>query len=275
MGIVNTGADSFSDVGAPSTVEGQVQLGLELVEAGAAVIDVGAESGVTYNRPSSVDDQVRRLVPVVGGLAERGVVVSVDTYDVRVAEAALDAGAVLVNDVSGLIDPEMADLCAERGAGLVVMHTRARPKEEHFPHYDDVVADCEEFLQERMELAISRGVPVERLVLDPGFDYAKTPVETVELVQALPVLRRLGRPLLLGVSRKYFLGAITGQPPDRRDAETLAAVGWVRPHAALLRVHDVAAARRYLHVIDVLAGRLAMPQVDRDDERLKWVRAGD
>ena len=151
---------------------------------------------------------------------------SVDTYKPAVAEAAIAAGAVLVNDVSGLRDPALADLCARTGAGLVIMHTRVAPKGTLLDpgHYDDVVADVTGFLHERMAVAIARGVDPEQLLLDPGPDFAKTPAQTVAVLRRLDDVLALGRPILLAISNKDFVGALTGRPPRERLAGTLAAV---------------------------------------------------
>jgi dihydropteroate synthase len=153
------------------------------------------------------------------------------------------------------------------------MHTRAEPKREAFPDYDDVAADVQAFLRERIELALDHGVAREQLVLDPGPDYAKTPAQTVAVLRELDRLHALGRPLLLAVSRKYFLGAITGRPPAERLASTLAAATWAADAgAAILRVHDVAAVRDALAVKAVLEGRDEIPAFDDGDEELKWIR---
>lgn len=274
MGIVNAGADSFSDVVRPDTLERQVQRGLELVAEGADLVDVGAESGVTYTPVAGADEEAARVVPLVRRLVAEGASVSVDTWKPAVARAALEAGAVMLNDVSGLRDPALADLAAQTGAALVLMHTRAEPKEEAFPDYDDVAADVEAFLRERIDLARAHGVADEQLVLDPGPDFAKTPQETVAVLRDLDRLHALGRPLLLAISRKYFVGAITGRPPADRLAGTLAAAAWaVDAGAAILRVHDVAAVRDALRVKAVLEGREDVPAFDAGDEELKWIRA--
>jgi len=274
MGIVNAGEDSFSDAVRLDTLERQVRRGLELAAEGADLLDVGAESGVTYTPPASADEEAARVVPLVECLVAEGVSVSVDTWKPAVARAALDAGAVMLNDVSGLRDPELAELAASTGAALVLMHTRAEPKREAFPDYDDVAADVEAFLRERVALARAHGVDDEQLVLDPGPDFAKTPEQTVAVLRDLDRLHALGRPLLLAISRKYFLGAITGRPPADRLAGTLAAVAWaVDAGAAILRVHDVAAVRDVLAVKAVLAGRAEVPAFDPGDEELKWIRA--
>jgi dihydropteroate synthase len=274
MGIVNAGEDSFSDAVRLGTLERQVQRGLALAAEGADLVDVGAESGVTYTPPASAVDEAARVVPLVERLVAEGVSVSVDTWKPAVARVALDAGAVMINDVSGLRDPALAELAASTGAALVLTHTRAEPKREAFPDYDDVAADVEAFLRDRMALARAHGVDDEQLVLDPGPDFAKTPQQTVVVLRDLARLRALGRPLLLALSRKYFLGAITGRPPAERLAGTLAAAAWaVDAGAAILRVHDVAAVRDALAVKAVLEGRAEVPAFDDDDEELKWIRA--
>jgi len=258
MGIVNATPDSFSDDGAHRTVEERVELARSLLDAGARVIDVGGESGRTDQPPVEAEEEVRRVVPVIERVAgELGALVSVDTYKPAVARAAIDAGAAIVNDVSGLRDPNLADVCAETGAGLVLMHTRAAPKEKVLdPGLDGrVVDDVELFLHERIELAMSRGVAFEQLVLDPGPDFGKTPSQTVDVLRALPRLRALGRPILLAVSRKDFVGAITLRPPRARLAGTLAAVGYgVDAGVNILRVHDVAEVADYLAVRAALTG---------------------
>jgi dihydropteroate synthase len=276
MGIVNAGPDSFSDAVRRTTLDGQVRHALELVAAGADLVDVGAESGVTYSAVSDAEVEAARIAPLVERLAAEGVTVSVDTFKPEVARAALAAGAAIVNDVSGLRDPALAEVAAQAGAALVVMHTRAAPKEERFPDYGGgVLGDVRSFLAERLEVARARGVAEEALVVDPGPDFAKTPAESVAVLRGLTELHELGRPILLAVSRKYFLGAITGRAPDERLAATLAAVGHgVEAGAAILRVHDVAATVDYLRTRRVLEGEEEMPAHDPDDERLKWIRPG-
>ena len=275
MGIVNANPDSFADDVRTDTLEDQVQRALTLVADGADLVDVGGESGVTYNAATPPELEIARVVPLVERLVAEGVFVSVDTWKGVVARAAVEAGAAMLNDVSGLHDPAIAAAAASSGAALVVMHTRAAPKEVAFPSYGgDVVGDVEAFLRERVAQARAQGVADEQIVLDPGPDFAKTPAQTVEVLRALPRLRALGRPLLLAISRKYFLGAITGRPPAERLAATLAAAAWaVDAGAAILRVHDVAAVRDLLAVKAVLDGRAEVPEFDAMDEELKWIRA--
>jgi dihydropteroate synthase len=276
MGIVNANPDSFSDAVRLQTLDAQVAHALALVQDGADIIDVGGESGVTYTGTSAAEVELGRVLPLVERLVAEGVTVSVDTFKREVAGPVLDAGAAILNDVSGLRDPGLAELCARTGAALVVMHTRAAPKQEHFAAYDDVADDVVAFLQERCAVAQASGVPREQLILDPGPDFAKTPRETVAVLRDVERLRALGLPVLLAVSRKYFLGAITGRAPDERLAGTLAAVGWAADAgAAVVRVHDVRAAADFLAVKAVLDGRAEVPDFDDGDERLKWIRPAD
>jgi dihydropteroate synthase len=258
MGIVNATPDSFSDAGELPDLEARVARARELVAAGAAVIDVGGETASGLEPAVAAEEETARVVPVIERVAtELDVVVSVDTHKRAVAEAALAAGAHLVNDVSGLHDPAMAALCARTGAALVVMHTRAEPKGTLLDpgHYDDVIEDVRAFLAERMAVALGEGMAPGQLLLDPGPDFAKTPAQTVAVLRRLDVLHALGRPLLLPVSRKDFLGAVTGRPARERGAATLAAIGWAADAGAqLLRVHDVAAAADFLAVRAVLRG---------------------
>jgi len=264
MGIVNASPDSFSDAGAYPDLEARVGLARELLAAGADVLDVGGESGITFRPVVDIKEEIARVVPLIERLAgELGALVSVDTYKPAVAAAAVAAGAVIVNDVSGLRDPELADVCAATGAALVLMHTRAAPKQRlQDPElYGDVVADVIAFLTERMEVARARGVRDEQMVIDPGPDFAKTPAQTIAVLRRLEDLHGLGRPLLLAVSRKDFVGALTGRAPRERSAGTLAAIGCgVDAGAHVLRVHDVAQAADFLRVRAALRGEL---DVDR------------
>jgi dihydropteroate synthase len=273
MGIVNATPDSFSDGGRHPTLDARVELARELLAAGADVIDVGGESGVTNRPPVVPEDEIARVVPLIERVAgELGAVVSVDTYKPAVAAAAIAAGACIVNDVSGLRDPGLADVCAETGAALVLMHTRAEPKQKLLdPSYDGRIAeDVVSFLRERMKLARSRGVTDEQLILDPGPDFGKTPGQTIEALRRLDDVHALGRPLLLALSRKDFIGAITGRAPRERGAGTLAALAWgVEAGGQLFRLHDIAAAADFLAVRDVLAGRRELGRDVRLAEALR------
>jgi len=276
MGIVNATPDSFSDDGSVRSLEDRVELARKQLEAGADVIDIGGESGVT-NRPAvEAEEEISRVVPLIERVAgELGALVSVDTYKPAVARAAIAAGAAIVNDVSALRDPELADVCAQTGAGLVVMHTRAAPKEKLFdPSLDGrVLADVKALLADRIELSLSRGVAFEQLILDPGPDFGKTPAQTVEVLRGLRELHALGRPLLLAISRKDFIGAITGRAPRERLGGTLAALAHgMAAGAHVVRVHDVAAAADFLAVHRVLGEELELGSDARLADELRWER---
>jgi dihydropteroate synthase len=279
MGVVNTSPDSFSDAGRYSSFDAQVALAGAQVAAGARVIDVGGQSAIT-NRPETDAAHERdSVVPIVEWLVRRHpeVLVSVDTYKPLVAEASLSAGASIINDVSGLLNPELASLCAEAGAGLVVMHTRARPKQrlQDPEFYPDVVSDVIEFLVERIALAERHGLARESIILDPGPDFSKTPHQTVEVLRQLPRLRDLGRPLLLALSRKDFLGAITGRTPLHRDPATFAALAhYAVAPGNIVRAHDVAGAVDVVNTIDVLTGRVDLPRDHRLSDSLRHERPG-
>jgi dihydropteroate synthase len=264
MGIVNASPESFSGGGEVGGAEQGLALGADLV-------DVGGESGVTDREPISAEEEIERVVPVVEGLVAAGATVSVDTWKEAVARAAIAAGAAMINDVSGLIEPGVADACAESGAAIVLMHTRVPPKVKGFPDYDDVGEDVVEFLRDRMRIAIERGVGDDQIVLDPGPDFAKTPAETVEVLRRIGDLRdELGRPVLLAVSRKDFVGALLGRPPRQRLAGTLAAIAeGVDAGAAILRVHDVAEVADFLSVRAALRGERQVPGDLRLDPALR------
>ncbi|HLB20495.1 MAG TPA: dihydropteroate synthase [Solirubrobacteraceae bacterium] len=278
MGIVNASPDSFSDAGQRPTLDDQAQLARELLAAGADIIDVGGESATTGRPVVAVEQEIARVVPLVRLIAgELGAVVSVDTYKPAVARAAVAAGASIVNDVSGLRDPELADVCAQSGAALVVMHTRAAPRErlQDPDLYADITAEVLAFLRERIAVALAAGVAREQLIVDPGPDFAKTPAQTIRLLSELDRLHELGRPLLMAISRKDFVGALTGRAPRERLAGTLAALAHgVDERAHIFRVHDVAAAADFLAVRAALAGdRWPSRNLSLDDE-LRYDRPG-
>jgi dihydropteroate synthase len=257
MGIVNATPDSFSDDGELPTEAARLAHGRALLEAGADILDVGGESASGHRPAVAAEEEIARVLPVIERLAAEGALVSVDTHKPAVAAAAIAAGAAIVNDVSGLRDPEMAAVCASSGAALVIMHTRVDPKGTLLDpdRYDDVVADVAGFLRERMDAALAAGVAEEQLVLDPGPDFAKTPAQTVAVLRRLDALLALGRPVLLAASRKDFVGALTGRPPRERGAGTLAAIAHgVDAGAHILRVHDVAATADFLAVRAALRG---------------------
>jgi dihydropteroate synthase len=258
MGIVNASPDSFSDGGRHATGDAQLALADELLAAGADILDIGGESASTGRPPVDPDREIELVVPLVERVAgELGATVSVDTYKPAVASAAIAAGARIVNDVSGLRDPALAEVCARTGAALVVMHTRAAPRQRMQDPglYGDVTAEVLDFLRDRIAVATGLGVEQEQLILDPGPDFAKTPAQTIRLLREVARLHELGRPLLMAISRKDFIGALTGHPPRERLAGTLAALAHgVQQGAHVFRVHDVAAAADFLAVRSALAG---------------------
>ena len=264
MGILNATPDSFSEERGEEQLAVRLERGRALIAAGADILDVGGESA-RGARPAVVSVvEIARVAELVGEFS-RDVLVSVDTYKPAVAEAAIAAGAGIVNDVSGLRDPGLAELCARSGAALVIMHTAVEPKGTLLDPatYDDVVASVVEFLRTRIALARDAGVAEEQLILDPGPDFAKTPAQTVAVLRRLDALREFGRPILLAASRKDFVGAVTGRPPAERDPGTLAALGeGVDAGASILRVHDVAGAADYLAVRSVLRGERVLGALD-------------
>ena len=256
MGVVNVTPDSFSDGGLYLDPDAAIARGRELAERGAEILDVGGES----TRPGAAEvgeaEELRRVVPVVEGLA-RTAIISVDTSKLAVAEEALNAGASIVNDVTAMRnDPGIGELCAERDAGLVLMHMLGDPRTmQEDPVYDDVVVDVEAFLAERMEAAVAAGVDEERIWLDPGIGFGKTVEHNLELLRRLGELRELGRPLVIGTSRKSFIGKIDGSEVGERLGGTVASSVLAAAEGAdVLRVHDVAEVRQAIAVAGAVLG---------------------
>jgi dihydropteroate synthase len=254
MGVVNVTPDSFSDGGRYLDPAAAIGHGLELVGNGADILDVGGESTRPGAEEVGVDEELARVGPVVAGLAGAATV-SIDTSKLAVAEAALDAGASIVNDVTALRhDPEIGGLCAERGTTLILMHMLGRPRTmQESPAYDDVVEDVKAFLAERVEAAVAAGVEEGRIWLDPGIGFGKTLEHNLELLRRLNELRRLGRPLVVGTSRKSFIGKIDGSAVDDRIGGTLASSVLAAAEGAdVLRVHDVAEAAQAARVAEAI-----------------------
>jgi dihydropteroate synthase len=260
MGVVNASPESFSDGGRYRSPADRIALAEHLVAAGADILDVGGQSAVTGEPELAAAQEIERVLPIVEWLARNHpeVLISVDTYKPAVAQAAVAAGAAIVNDVSGLLYPEVAGICAAAGAALVVMHNRARPKVrlQDPGHYADVVADVVSFLAARMEAAVAAGLPREALIVDPGPDFTKTPHQTLAVLRRLEAVRGLGRPVLLALSRKDFVGAILSRSPRGRDAGSMAALAVLAAVPGnIARVHDVAMARDVVGVVEHLMGR--------------------
>lgn len=262
MGVVNVTPDSFSDGGRYLRAEDAVAHGLRLAEAGADVLDVGAETTRPGSAPVPAEEQLARLMPVIEGLRARtDVPLSVDTTLATVAREALRAGVVLVNDVSGFrFDPELPRVTAEAGAACCLMHIQGTPETMQLaPHYEDVVDEVLDFLEEGVARAVAAGIPRERVLVDPGIGFGKTLGHNLFLLRRLGELRVLGLPVLVGTSRKSFLGKLTGgRPVEQRLAATLGSVAAVAAagDADFIRVHDVLEARDALAVVDALRGAL-------------------
>jgi dihydropteroate synthase len=242
MGVVNVTPDSFSDGGAFDDADDAVAHGRRLAAEGAGILDVGGESTRPGADPVPAEEELRRVLPVVAGLAETARV-SIDTMKLTVAEAALDAGATYVNDVTAFRhDPALAGLVADRGVDCCLMHMLGEPRTmQRDPRYADVVSDVKAFLEQRLRFAVAEGVPEERIQLDPGIGFGKTLEHNLELLRRLHELTDLGRPLVIGTSRKSFLGRITGRDVAERVPATIAScVLALERGARVFRVHDVA-----------------------------------
>jgi dihydropteroate synthase len=259
MGIINVTPDSFSDGGAYLEARAAISHGYELVAEGAAILDVGGESTRPGAQPVEEELELRRVVPVLAGLRDTGAHLSIDTMKLRVAEAAIDAGATLVNDVTALRhDPEIAGLVADRRCDVCLMHMLGEPRTmQEEPRYADVVSEVKAFLTERMEFAIREGVKENRILLDPGIGFGKTVDHNLELLRRLQEIVALGRPVVVGTSRKTFLGRIAGRDVRERLGGTVATnVLALERGATVFRVHDVAPVADALAVAAAtLAGR--------------------
>jgi len=256
MGVVNVTPDSFSDGGRYLDANAAIAHGVELVGDGADILDVGGESTRPGAEPVGETEELHRVEPVVGGLAGKATV-SVDTSKAAVAKAAIDAGAGIVNDVTALrADPEMAGLCAERGVGVVLMHMPGSPRTmQDDPRYEDVVDDVRAFLAERVDAAVAAGIDEERIWVDPGIGFGKTLEHNLELLRRLGELRELGRPLVVGTSRKSFIGKVDGSSVGERTGGTVASsVLAVAEGADVVRVHDVAEMAQALTVAAAVLG---------------------
>lgn len=255
MGILNVTPDSFYDGGRYMDPGQALSKGLEMAEQGADILDVGAESTRPGAEPVDPREEWRRLGPIVGCLAQKGLAVSVDTYKADVARLALEAGAAMVNDISGgTMDPELPTVAASFGAALVVMHIRGTPRTMQVdPRYDDLMGEICGFLAGRAEAAVIAGVAPDSIVIDPGIGFGKKPEHNLEILMNLDRLRELGYPVLVGASRKSFIGLLTGEPPEGRLAGSIAVAAAAALHGAeLVRVHDVRETRAALAVADAL-----------------------
>ncbi|MDX6651044.1 MAG: dihydropteroate synthase [Solirubrobacteraceae bacterium] len=251
MGVVNVTPDSFSDGGLFLDADAAIAQGRRLADEGADILDVGGESTRPHAEPVSEEEERRRVVPVIEELAGAGPQLSIDTSKVAVARAALDAGATYVNDVTAFrAEPELAALVAERGAECCLMHMLGDPRTmQDDPRYGDVVSDVKAFLEERLAFAVAEGVSEERVMLDPGIGFGKTVAHNLELLRRLDEIVALGRPVVVGTSRKSFLGRLTGREVGERLPGTIATnVLALERGATVFRVHEVAPVRDALAV---------------------------
>ena len=274
MGVINVTTDSFSDTQRISNVSDGVRRAVQLFEDGADILDIGGMSNVT-NRPAiSAEEEAERVAPLVARLAlETSALISVDTYRPVVAAAAIEAGAHIINDISGLADEHLALICASSGAALVIMHTRVAPKQKLHDeglYNDDVGGDVLSFLKQRIDRAVQLGMDREQIIVDPGPDFSKTPAQTVDALRGIDKLQPLQRPILMAISRKDFIGAITSRRPTERLAGTLAALAdGVERGGHIFRLHDVREAADYLTVRAHLSGKRTTPPGLRVPEDLR------
>ena len=260
MGIVNATPDSFSEAGQFARADAAIAQGIRLHEEGAEILDIGGESTRPGAEAVDAAEEMRRVLPVLRGLAAAlpGIPLSIDTMKAEVAAAALDAGACIINDVTGLTgDPEMPALAARAGCGIVVMHMRGRPRDMQVaPAYDDVVAEVRAYLEGRFVVLERAGIDPEAMVFDPGIGFGKAAEHNLALLRALDTLAPSGRPLLLGISRKSILGFLLGGAPvEDRSWATVAMTSFAREHGArILRVHDAAANVQALRMTEAILG---------------------
>ncbi|MFQ5794493.1 MAG: dihydropteroate synthase [Candidatus Bipolaricaulia bacterium] len=256
MGILNVTPDSFYDGGRYNQVEVAVRHALEMVEAGADLIDVGGESARPGSDPIPADEEFRRVLPVIRAIREQSdVPISIDSYKAEVAEAALAAGADWVNDIGALrLDERMVEVVAERQIPVVLMHMQSVPKTmQQHPTYDDVVDDIIRFFKERIAFAIAAGIFETHIIIDPGIGFGKTVTHNIEILHRLDEFRSLGRPILIGTSRKSFLEAISDLPITERLAGTIASNAIAIMNGAdIIRVHDVKEMKRAVEIVDAV-----------------------
>ena len=262
MGILNVTPDSFSDGGKFLQPGQAIEHGIQMVEDGADIIDIGAESTRPGAEPVSVDEELRRIIPIVEGLLKQvDVPISVDSYKSSVAETALKAGAQMINDISGLrFDPQMRHVIAEYRVPVIIMHIKGEPRNmQQNPHYDDLMGEIYGYLAESIQLAEAAGIKREKIIVDPGIGFGKRLMDNYEILRRLDEFQGLGCPVLIGPSRKSFIGRVLDLPPDQRLEGTIAAVAIGIQHGAhIVRVHDVKEISRACRIIDLLVGNTSL-----------------
>ena len=259
MGVLNVTPDSFSDGGEFFDTDKAVEHGLQMAADGAAIVDVGGESTRPGSASGSADEQIRRVVPVIKALCKKTEVpISIDTHKFQVAKAALEAGAAMINDITALSDERVAELAAEQKVPVVLMHMQGTPATMQIePEYDDVVGEVREFLLERAKKAERLGISKDMIFIDPGIGFGKTLEHNLEIIERLGELRSLGRPILIGTSRKSFIGKVLDRPVGERLWGTAATVALsIANGAKIIRVHDVDQMRQVAQMSDaVLKGK--------------------
>jgi dihydropteroate synthase len=257
MGILNVTPDSFSDGGLYSSTKTAIEHAKKMIENGADILDVGGESTRPGATPVSIEDELRRVIPVIAELSKLDAIISVDTYKPEVAFKAVEAGARMLNDINGLRTKGMAEFAASTRLPVVVMHMHGTPRNmQDNPAYRDVVSDINSFFDERISFAVEHGIKKERIILDPGIGFGKKLEHNLEIIRRLREFKKHGLPLLIGPSRKSFLGAILGKPPSQRLEGTIAAVtASIINGADIVRVHDVSQVVMAVRVADKLIGR--------------------
>ncbi len=258
MGVLNVTPDSFSDGGQFLAEERAVARGLVMVGEGADILDIGGESTRPGAEPVGAEEELRRVIPVIRSLRSHSeVLISVDTMKAEVAREAMAAGADIINDVNGLRDPAMAEVAANAGAAVVVMHMQGKPRTmQHDPHYEDVVKEVRAFFEERLHRLAEVDIPSERIAFDPGIGFGKTLEQNLTLLRSLERLRAAERPLVLGVSRKSFIGKLLGDMAlDKRDWPTVGLTAWMREAGAdVVRVHEVRRNAEAMRMVEAIRG---------------------
>ncbi len=257
MGILNVTPDSFADAGEHFQLDAALAHARAMVAAGADILDLGGESTRPFSEPVPLEEELRRVIPVIQAIrAESAIPISIDTYKAEVARQALAAGAQIINDISALrFDPQMAPLAAESGAPLILMHMQGTPRDmQTDPRYQDLLGEIKAFLAERRDLALAHGLPRDCIVLDPGIGFGKTFAHNLEILNHFDTFLELGCPLLVGPSRKAFIGHyLGGLPPAQRDVGTLAPLALaVLKGAKIVRVHNVAYAAQFLTMLNAI-----------------------
>ena len=262
MGILNVTPDSFSDGGKFYQSEQAIEHGIQMAEDGADIIDIGAESTRPGAKPVAAEEELRRIIPIVEGLIKHvNVPISIDSYKSSVAETALKAGAQMINDISGLrFDPQLRYVIAKYQVPVVMMHIKGEPRNmQQNPYYEDLIGEIHRYLTESIRIAEKAGIKREQIIVDPGIGFGKRLMDNYEILRRLEEFQKLGCPILIGPSRKSFIGKVLDVPPDQRLEGTIAAVAIGVQHSAhIVRVHDVKEISRACRIIDLLVGKTSV-----------------